>query len=111
LITIDTVTTFQAIEGFGAALTGSSAYLLHQKMDEGKRLETLTDLFDTVTGIGISYLRLTMGASDFSLSDFTYDDMPAGQTDFDLANFSLSQDLEDVIPVLQEIIQINPISN
>jgi glucosylceramidase len=108
LITIDTTTTFQVIEGFGAGLTGSSAYLLNKKMDAGKRTATLTDLFDPVNGIGISYLRLTMGASDFSLSDFTYDDMPASQTDFDLANFSLSQDLEDVVPVLQEIIQINP---
>lgn len=108
LITIDTTTTYQSVEGFGAALTGSSAYLLNRKMDEGKRAATLADLFDPVNGIGISYLRLTMGASDFSLSDFTYDDMPAGQTDFDLDNFSLSQDLEDVVPVLQEILQIHP---
>jgi len=107
-ITVDTAARFQEIEGYGAALTGSSAYLLHQKMNEEERLSTLQDLFDSVYGIGISYLRLTMGASDFSLSDFTYDDMPAGQTDFNLEQFSLAQDLDDVIPVLKEIIQIAP---
>ena len=108
LITIDTTTTFQAIEGFGAALTGSSAYLFNQEMDEATRIAALTDLFDPENGIGISFLRLCIGASDFSLSNFSYDDMPPGQTDFDLQNFSLSQDLNDVVPILQKIIQISP---
>lgn len=107
-IRIDTAETFQKIEGFGAALTGSSAYLINRKLDDAQRLAILQDLFDTVNGIGISYLRLTMGASDFSLSDFSYDDIPAGETDFNLENFSLSQDKEDVVPVLKEIIQISP---
>jgi glucosylceramidase len=108
LIKIDTNTYFQEIEGFGAALTGSSAYLIHNKLDQAKRTEILNDLFNPETGIGISYLRLTMGASDFSLSDFTYDDMPSGQTDFNLEQFSLAQDLDDIVPVLKEIIAINP---
>ncbi len=108
VIVIDTTETFQAIEGFGAALTGSSAYLFNRQMNAAKRAETLKDLFDPEDGIGISYLRLTMGASDFSLSDFSYDDMPSGQTDFDLEHFSLAQDLEDVVPVMKEIVQINP---
>jgi glucosylceramidase len=108
VVTLDTTSSFQVIEGFGAGLTGSSAFLFHEKMDAAKRAETLKDLFDPDEGIGISYLRLTMGASDFSLSDFSYDDMPPGQTDFDLENFSLDQDLDDVVPVLQEILQIHP---
>lgn len=108
MITVDTTVMYQTIEGFGAALTGSSAYLLHKKMDGTKRTEILTDLFDTVNGIGISYLRLTIGASDFSLSDFSYDDMIGGETDFDLQHFSLAQDVDDVIPVLKEVLQITP---
>jgi glucosylceramidase len=106
-IIVDTTETFQEIEGFGAALTGSSAYLINRKLDATQRDAILRDLFDPVDGIGISYLRITMGASDFSLSDFTYDDMPYGQTDFDLAQFSLAQDLDDIVPVLKEIIMIN----
>lgn len=108
VINIDSTTHYQSMEGFGAALTGSSAYLLHEKLSTASRLDALENLFDTVSGIGISYLRLTMGASDFSLSDYTYDDIPEGSTDFNLENFSLSQDLQDVVPVLQEIIKISP---
>lgn len=108
LITIDTSVTYQTIEGYGAALTGSSAYLLNRRMSTGARNTLLKSLFDPNTGIGISYLRLTMGASDFSLSNFSYDDMPAGQTDFDLANFSLSQDTLDVVPMAQAILAVNP---
>jgi len=108
VIEIDTASRLQEIEGFGAALTGSSAYLINRQLDVAQRSALLLDLFDPVNGIGISYLRLTMGASDFSLSDFSYDDMPAGETDFNLEQFSLSQDLDDVVPVLKEIIQISP---
>ena len=77
-------------------------------LSEGARQTVLNDLFNPATGIGISYLRLTMGASDFSLSDFTYNDLPAGQTDFDLQQFSLAQDMNDVVPVMKEILLINP---
>ncbi len=108
LFSVDTATLLQTIDGFGAALTGSSAFLLHQKMSSGARQTLLRKLFDTVNGAGFSYLRLTMGASDFSLSDFTYDDLAYGQTDYTLQHFSLSEDTEDVVPVLKEIIQLSP---
>lgn len=108
LITIDTAVRYQTVEGFGAALTGSSAYNLKRRMSSGAKNTLLNNLFDPNTGIGISYLRLTMGASDFSLSNFSYDDMPANQTDFDLANFNLSQDTLDVIPVIKDILAVNP---
>lgn len=108
IVTIDTAIQYQSVEGYGASLTGSSAYLLNRKMTPAARQAILQELFDPVNGIGVSYLRLTMGASDFSLSDFSYNDLPAGQTDFDLQQFSLSQDEQDVVPVLKEIIQISP---
>lgn len=107
-VSLDTSFRFQEIEGYGAALTGSSAYLLNHKMDAGSRQAILKDLFDPSEGIGISYLRLTMGASDFSLSDFTYNDLPSGATDYNLESFSLGQDLDDVVPVLKEILTISP---
>ncbi len=108
LITIDTAIQYQEMDGFGAALTGSSAYLMDEVLTAPERSELITGLFDPEEGIGISYLRLTIGASDFSLSDYTYDDMPAGQTDFGLEHFTLEKDLEDVIPVLKEILQTAP---
>lgn len=106
-ITVDTAIRYQAIEGFGAALTGSSAMVL-QRLSTESRKSILELLFDAEKGIGISVLRITIGASDFSAFDFTYNDLPSGQTDFKLENFSLSRDTMDVIPVLKEILAINP---
>jgi glucosylceramidase len=107
-ITIDTAITYQTIEGFGAALTGSSAYNLNRRMSAANKQTALNMLFDKDLGIGISYIRLTIGASDFSIENFTYDDMPAGQTDEDLSEFTLQKDLVDVIPVAKEILSIAP---
>lgn len=108
LITIDTAISFQEVDGYGAAITGSSAYLLNKVLSASQRSEVLNQLFHPENGIGISFIRLTMGASDFSLSDFTYNDIPVNETDFELQHFSLGQDLDDVIPVLKEIVAINP---
>lgn len=106
-ITIDTTVRLQEIEGFGAALTGSAAYVIHE-MSGTQRTALLEDLFDPEKGIGVNYLRMTIGASDFSLSNYSYDDMPTGQTDEDLSEFSLSRDEEDIIPVLKQIGDIAP---
>lgn len=108
LITINASSKLQEIEGFGASLTGSSAYVLNQKMSTTQRNILLNDLFDPTVGIGITYLRMTIGASDFSLSDFTYNDIPTNQTDFGLVNFSIEKDEDDVVPVLKKIVEIYP---
>ena len=68
----------------------------------------MRNLFDPVNGAGISYLRQPMGASDFALSNYTYDDIPAGQTDPNQTNFSINHDLSYIIPVLKQALQINP---
>lgn len=107
-ITLHVDEKLQEMEGFGAALTGSSAYLINRKMSQSQRRALLKDLFSVDEGIGISYLRMTIGASDFSLEDYTYDDMPAGETDFDLAHFSISKDEVDVVPVFKEILLFAP---
>lgn len=108
LININFGTKYQEMEGFGAALTGSSAYLINKKMDATQRVALLKDLFDPEAGIGISYLRVTMGASDFSLEDFTYNDLPAGQTDPELSKFSIAKDQDDLLPVLKSVVSAQP---
>lgn len=77
-VKVDSAIQYQEVEGYGAALTGSSAYLFHHSLDPTQRQRILKELFDPHQGIGLSYLRLTMGASDFSLSDYTYNDLPGG---------------------------------
>ena len=107
-IQVDDHEAFQGIDGFGYCLTGGSAALLH-RMDAPARAQLLRELFGTAgTGIGVSYLRLSIGASDLDDHVFSYDDLPAGQTDPTLARFSLAPDREHLIPVLREILAINP---
>ncbi|HEY1496839.1 MAG TPA: glycoside hydrolase family 30 beta sandwich domain-containing protein [Candidatus Solibacter sp.] len=107
-IEIDERQKFQPIDGFGYALTGGSAqHLIH--MSAAARAAILKELFGTGDReIGVSYLRLTIGASDLNERVFTYDDMPDGQTDPDLQHFDLGPDKSDVIPVMKEILKLNP---
>ncbi|QJD96337.1 glucosylceramidase [Mucilaginibacter robiniae] len=99
---------YQTIDGFGFCLTGGSAQLLMQ-MTPASRTQLLKELFDTEGNhIGISYLRVSIGASDLNPFVFSYDDLPAGQTDSSLTKFDLGPDKKDVIPVLKEILKINP---
>jgi glucosylceramidase len=98
----------QGIDGFGFALTGGSAGLI-MKMNSDKRSALLKELFsEGGNNAGTSYLRLSIGASDLNDFVFSYDDLPEGEEDFELKKFSLSQDLKDVVPVMKEILSINP---
>ena len=99
----------QGIDGFGFALTGGSAmHLIH--MEAPVRAVVLKELFGTGTNdIGISYLRVSIGASDLNERVFTYDDLPSREdSDPTMARFDLGPDRQDVIPVLKEIVAINP---
>jgi glucosylceramidase len=107
-IAVDTTTTYQSIDGFGFCLTGGSASVINA-LGASQRDALLRELFLTdSTHIGISYLRISIGASDMSAQDFTYDDIPAGTTDVNLANFSIDVEKTDLIPVLKKIIALNP---
>ena len=106
-IVVDPARTYQTMDGFGFALTGGSAEHLI-KMSPEARQEILEEMFDPAEGMGFSYIRLTLGASDLNSFVFSYDDMPEGKEDFKLKHFSLSQDLKDVVPVMYQILGINP---
>jgi glucosylceramidase len=107
-IDIDETKKYQSIDGFGFALTQGSAMPII-KMSAAKRAALLKELFDTSgNNIGVSYIRLTIGASDLNEKIFSYDDMPEGQTDEPLSHFNLGPDYNDVIPVMKQILAINP---
>ena len=108
VIQINPQQTYQTIEGFGFTLTGGSATLI-KRLPAARRKQLLKELFGRSRGgMAISSLRISMGASDLSSRVFTYDDIPANTTDFGLAKFSLSEDTIDLIPLLKQIISINP---
>ncbi|HYG37385.1 MAG TPA: glycoside hydrolase family 30 beta sandwich domain-containing protein [Cytophagales bacterium] len=107
-IQVDTTETFQTIDGFGFNLTGGSAQLI-MNMDPSKRKNLLNELFATNHfNIGASYLRISIGSSDLNDRVFSYNDLLPGQTDTALINFNLAFDKNDVIPLLKEILAINP---
>lgn len=108
VIVVDPGQQMQTIDGFGFALTGGSAELL-SRMSPQARAGVLRRTFATDGDhIGVSYLRLTIGASDLNSFVFSYDDLAPGETDFELKRFDLGQDRKDVIPVLKEILAIAP---
>ena len=108
VIDVDDTKTFQTIDGFGYALTGGSAQLL-MRMTPSARAAILHELFaSNGSSIGVSYLRVSIGSSDLNDHVFTYDDVSAGETDPTLAKFSLAPDRADVIPILKQILTINP---
>ena len=107
-VEVDSTITYQTVDGFGYTLTGGSAYLIN-RLSAAQKSSLLQELFgSSESAIGISYLRVSIGASDLSAEVFSYDDMPAGQTDINLTHFNLSKDTVDVIPLLKEILLINP---
>ena len=105
-IAVDPSRAYQRIEGLGASITESSAHLLAHSPD---RDAIMRSLFDPRRGIGISYLRQPMGASDFVAGPhYTYDDVPAGQTDFGLRHFSIAHDRAEILPLLRQARALNP---
>jgi glucosylceramidase len=107
-VAVDPGTRFQTVVGWGAAMTDASAYLFEKVLNAEQRQTLFRELFGPEPGIGLNFVRITMGASDFSKTHYSYDDMPAGQTDTTLAHFSIDVDRAEKIPALEEARAINP---
>lgn len=107
-IEVDDTQAYQGIDGFGYTLTGGSATLINN-LPAASKDALLKELFSTEEGaIGVSYLRVSIGASDLSASVFTYNERPAGQTDVNQDNFSIAAEMTDLVPILKKILAINP---
>jgi glucosylceramidase len=109
VITVDASTQYQQMDGFGGSLTDSSGWLIWNKLSASQQTTLMQQLFSPSSGIGISFLRQPMGATDFSASgNYSYDDMPSGQADINLSNFSVTHDAAYIIPLLKQALAINP---
>ena len=89
-------------------MTDASAYLIEHKMSPSQRDALMGELFGPAPGLNLSFMRLTIGASDFSQVDYSYDDMPAGDTDPTLAHFSIASAKTDVVPAVKQALALNP---
>lgn len=109
VIRIDPRRQRQRMAGFGAAITEGSAWLIRNGMSQPQRDALMKELFTREgNGVGFELTRLTIGASDFSRRHYSLDDMPPGQTDPELKNFSLAKEREDVIPAVKQALALNP---
>jgi glucosylceramidase len=106
-IDVDDAQRFQTMEGFGAALTDSSAWLISTRMSSAQRAELLRKLFDPTDGIGLSLVRHGIGATDFALADYTYSDGPTGEGDSTLVQFSIDYERAHLLPVLKEAFAVS----
>ncbi|MBV2353423.1 RICIN domain-containing protein [Streptomyces sp. J2-1] len=108
-ITVDENTRYQTFTGGGASFTDTAAWLMNGSgaLSQSTRDATMRKLFSPTDGIGLSFLRNPMGGSDLARYGYTYDDVPAGQTDPSLTRFSLDND-RDVLPLTKQALQLNP---
>lgn len=99
----------QRVQGFGAAMTDSSAWLMEQDLAPAARQTLMSDFFGA-GGIHLNFIRVPIGASDFTHTGqpYTYDDLPPGQTDPALRRFSIAHDQAYILPALQQAEALNP---
>lgn len=108
-VLVDPTQQYQTIDGFGAAFTDSAADLLMKVEPSADLSGTLNDLFTrNGDGIGLSFMRIPMGASDIALSVYSFDDQPVGTTDLTLADFSIAHDQAYILPLIQQAKTLNP---
>ena len=107
-IKVDASQTYQSIDGFGYCLTDGSAMLINSLPADAQDA-LLKELFLPDTAhLGVSYLRVSIGASDLSVAPFTYNDLPTGQTDVDMAQFSIEKERKDLLPILKKVVALSP---
>ncbi len=109
-ITVNENTTYQQFEGAGASFTDTAAWLMKGSgaLSQATRDDTMRKLFDPVAGIGVNFIRNPLGSSDLARFSYSFDDLPAGQTDPNLTKFSIAHDLNDILPLTKQARQINP---
>ena len=108
-IVVDPAQQFQSIVGFGASITDASAILIQTRLSASARDALMRELFGRANGgLGLSFTRLTVGASDFSPEHYSFDDVPPGETDFPLAHFSIEPNRAHVLPTVKQALALNP---
>jgi glucosylceramidase len=118
IIHVDPTVRYQSFSGVGAAMPDSSAWLIDTQLPAAQRAALMQALFGApgsqnalgVPAIHLNFLRVGIGAAGAMTvgAPYSYDDMPAGESDPTLSNFSISRDLAYIIPTVQQALQVNP---
>jgi glucosylceramidase len=118
IVNVDDAQRFQEIDGFGASLTDSAAWLFAKKLPPAQADAAFKTLFSRKDGIALGILRQPIGSSDLAVTSYSFDDLcqqatkacttPPGVSDPELAHFSLAHDQEYILPELRKALAINP---
>ncbi len=107
-IRVDVRRRYQTMLGLGASLEPTTCANI-SRLDPKRQDEVIERLVNPVTGIGMNLMRICIGTPDFTGDPwYSYDDVPAGQTDVSLAKFSIDKDRAYILPVIRKALQINP---
>jgi glucosylceramidase len=98
---------YQTVNGFGAAMTDSSAWLIYDKLSASARQTLMQNLFSP-SGIDIGFIRVPIGASDFTVHGVPYSYDQSRNPDPTLSHFSIAHDLPYIVPSLQQALSIHP---
>jgi glucosylceramidase len=118
VIAVDEQQRFQEIDGFGASLTDSAAWLFAKKLGAAKMDEAFKMLFGRKDGIALSFLRQPVGSSDLAVTFYSFDDLceqgakacttKPGLADPNFEHFSLAHDQDYILPLLKKALELNP---
>jgi glucosylceramidase len=102
-IDVDSTQTFQTILGMGTSLEPTTCFNIHQ-LEPADQDTVVTKLVDPEKGIGMNLIRVCIGTPDFTGDPwYSYNDLPEGQSDPELKNFSIEKDKAYILPVIQKV--------
>jgi len=107
-IEVDAARTYQSILGLGSSFEHTTCFNL-SRLEPSKKEEVIEKMVNPDTGIGMNLMRICIGTPDFTGEPWrSYDDMPTGETDPNLEQFSIAKDKDYIIPVLKTALEKNP---
>lgn len=102
LVTVLPTIRFQQIEGIGGSFTEASASLLN-RLSKANR-EKIIEAYFGESGAKYSLTRTHINSCDFSLSQYSYAQVPR---DKELKNFSIKEDKDDIIPMIKDALKVS----
>jgi len=101
---VSPVNTLQTVNGFGGCFN-ELGYTSLQLLSSADRQAIMKELFAPGVGANFTICRMPVGANDFSLNWYSYDETDG---DFQLKDFSIAHDMKTLVPFIKDAKKYNP---